>query len=148
MQDVPPHHLAWLEKHGHTIEELNHFHSLGFHIHHINGNHNDNDHENLVLIHGDDHMRLHNSGTKLVKFHGRLREGWMTKEEADRKKLEIGKIAYEMRLEGYAWNNMEDAIGRKSGNHYAKLYCLANDIPWPMGIKATKKRARKPQFRL
>ncbi len=59
---MEPHHLAWLAAHPYRSrnwleERLND----GFHVHHLDGNHGNNAPENLVLIEGGDHIRLHSN---------------------------------------------------------------------------------------
>lgn len=63
---VQGYHLAWLQAHPERdldwlaakIEE-------GFEIHHLDGNHANDDPSNLVLIEGVDHTRLHGWGIRL-----------------------------------------------------------------------------------
>src|SRR5258706_16147205 len=53
-------HYAWLEAHSDRTEEwLIKRLSDGFDIHHLDGNHYNNDGKNLVLIESTDHKRLH-----------------------------------------------------------------------------------------
>jgi hypothetical protein len=60
MRKLEAYHYAWLESHPHRNEEwLREQLKEGFDIHHIDGDHNNNDPSNLVLIEHTDHMRLH-----------------------------------------------------------------------------------------
>lgn len=53
-------HLAWLSVHPHRTEEwLNSMLREGFDIHHMDGNHENNCPDNLVLIEHTDHMAIH-----------------------------------------------------------------------------------------
>lgn len=53
-------HLAWLEVHpGRSLAWLERQIADGFVIHHLDGNHDNDEPHNLVLIEGVDHMRLH-----------------------------------------------------------------------------------------
>ncbi len=53
-------HYAWLLIHpNRTTVWLRAKLAEGFHIHHIDGNHNNNIPDNLILIEGSDHMALH-----------------------------------------------------------------------------------------
>lgn len=57
---VKNYHLAWLA--GHPERDLAWLRDRladGFHVHHVDGNHCNEAPENLVLIDGADHMRLH-----------------------------------------------------------------------------------------
>ena len=54
-------HLVWLESHPNRTEEwLKRQFAEGFHIHHLDGDHGNNEPWNLVLIEKQDHRRLHN----------------------------------------------------------------------------------------
>jgi hypothetical protein len=59
---ISQHHQAWLNAHpDRSVEWLKNMTSIGFDVHHIDGNHLNNDYNNLVLIEHLDHMRLHES---------------------------------------------------------------------------------------
>ena len=65
-----PHYEAWLGAHPHRSRRwLRAKAKEGFDIHHLDGDHENNDPKNLVLIEHTDHMSLHNGGTH---FLGRL----------------------------------------------------------------------------
>lgn len=71
-----PHHIAWLEAHPHRTERwLRDRLRDGFDVHHIDGDKENNDPRNLILIEHTDHMALHNGGTihigRLKPFGGR-----------------------------------------------------------------------------
>lgn len=60
-------HFAWLSVHPERTEEwLLRMLSDGFHVHHIDGDHLNDDPLNLVLIEGGDHMMLHNGVARLL----------------------------------------------------------------------------------
>jgi hypothetical protein len=57
---IRQHHQAWLDGHpDRSVEWLKSMFKHGFDIHHMDGNHLNNDLHNLVLIEHVDHMRLH-----------------------------------------------------------------------------------------
>lgn len=69
--ELPPHHVAWLSAHPHRTEEWFRQQTKdGFDVHHLDGNHDNNDPRNLVLIEHTDHMALHNGGSHTM---GRLK---------------------------------------------------------------------------
>lgn len=56
---MSPHHKSWLDAHpGRTAEWLDARMKDGFHIHHLDGNDLNNDHRNLVLVEGWDHIAV------------------------------------------------------------------------------------------
>jgi hypothetical protein len=58
---VQVHHKAWLEAHPErTARWLREMLRDGFSIHHLDGNHGNNDPDNLVLIENTDHALIHN----------------------------------------------------------------------------------------
>jgi hypothetical protein len=62
-------HFAWLDAHSHrTVEWLADMLRDGFDVHHLDGNHGNDDPSNLVLIEHTDHMRLHG----MTRCSGRL----------------------------------------------------------------------------
>ena len=68
---LPAHHSAWLSVHSHRtrrwfVEKL----KDGFDVHHLDGDHGNNEPSNLALIEHTDHMAIHNGGTH---FLGRLK---------------------------------------------------------------------------
>lgn len=65
VKTVIEHHKSWLLDHPDRTEEW--FESRikdGFDVHHVDGNHYNNDPANLILIEGADHLRLHSGSLK------------------------------------------------------------------------------------
>lgn len=77
--EFEPYHLIWLEQHpNRTKEWLKAMMRDGFHIHHIDGNHDNNEDTNLVLIEGCDHFMIHNGSKRPLKLvPQRTKEGEM-----------------------------------------------------------------------
>lgn len=92
-------HYAWLSDHPERSEEwLRDRLREGFHVHHLNGDHDDNHPENLVLLEGSDHMMLHTGG-KRTKL-GRMR----TPQARLQEKLPyVGPSVFKMRKKGLSW---------------------------------------------
>jgi len=64
-----PHHAAWLAANPHRTEHwLAERTKDGFDIHHLDGNHSNNDPLNLVLIDGGDHLMIHNGKKRLHRI--------------------------------------------------------------------------------
>jgi hypothetical protein len=128
MKLLESYHLIWLHSHPERSEKwLRQQLSEGFHIHHINGDHFDDDFANLVLIEGSDHLRLH--GIDLVSSVRRKGARGPRKSTLMR-----GAIAYDAKARGEKWTN----AGQKSGgcgNHAAAMaamkYAQRNNLPWP-----------------
>jgi hypothetical protein len=60
MFELRPHHVAWLSVNPHRSETwLREMFRHGFQIHHLDGDHANNDPQNLLLINHQDHMSLH-----------------------------------------------------------------------------------------
>jgi len=117
----------------------------GFEVHHVDGNHQNNDPGNLVLIEVADHVRLHrgqlatalahkkraspkrrvppNAG--LSKARKKVRERWKT----------IGSTAYETRkAEGLSWLKISRRLGsacQVDTMMAATEYARVNNLPWP-----------------
>jgi hypothetical protein len=67
-RDMQPHHVAWLGAHPHRSEEWLRAHLKdGFDIHHLDGDHDNNDPLNLVLIDAADHMMVHNGSARFYR---------------------------------------------------------------------------------
>lgn len=65
MRSLETYHLAWLQSHLERDEAwLRAMLKDGFHIHHVDGNHSNDDAANLALMDGVDHMRLHTVNLK------------------------------------------------------------------------------------
>lgn len=65
--NLETYHYAWLSVHPERTEEwLIGILAQGFHIHHMDGDHSNDDPKNLVLIEGGDHMMVHNGVTRLI----------------------------------------------------------------------------------
>lgn len=61
LDGLKDYHYAWLSDHaGRTEDWLRRMMAEGFHIHHVDGDHSNNDPLNLVLIEGADHFLMHN----------------------------------------------------------------------------------------
>lgn len=57
---LQPYHMAWLSAHPErNLKWLKERLADGFQIHHVDGNHANNAIDNLLLVDGFDHMRLH-----------------------------------------------------------------------------------------
>jgi hypothetical protein len=73
-KNLESYHIAWLSAHPERSEEwLRAKIEEGFHVHHKDGDHSNDDPLNLILMDGVDHMRLH--GMKLEKPAARRARG-------------------------------------------------------------------------
>jgi hypothetical protein len=120
MSGLKEHHRKWLESHtGRTEEWLAEKLMDGFDIHHIDGNCENNDAENIVLIECSDHLLLH--GGRLSRI-GPVR----TKRRSHTE--DSGRIAYERRVrERVKWYE----IGGDSARLAAQRYARKRKLPWP-----------------
>jgi hypothetical protein len=65
-------HYVWLASHPDRDEKwLRDKLYEGFDVHHLDGNHSNNDPNNLVLVEHEDHMRLHNLRLSRLSYLGR-----------------------------------------------------------------------------
>lgn len=68
MRPLEPYHHVWLAKHPKRTEQwLREQLKDGFHIHHADGDHQNNKPENLVMVEGLDHFELHGGLKFLLK---------------------------------------------------------------------------------
>ena len=68
MRKFQPYHHAWLGAHPERDEAwLRERLKDGFDVHHLDGDHENNDPLNLVLIDGADHLMLHNGSKRLSR---------------------------------------------------------------------------------
>lgn len=129
-------HFAWLSSHPErTSDWLRFMLKAGFDIHHLDGDHANNDPVNLVLIEHRDHMRLHGA------TRGFGRELEVVKERRKALFLAEGKLAYEAALEVQKTATYSSGIwveaGRKSGLgarafRRAELWAKTNNLKWPI----------------
>jgi hypothetical protein len=144
---LQPYHLAWLTAHpDRTVDWLRFVMKAGFDIHHLDGDHDNNSPDNLVLIEHQDHMRLHGAKTCF------RRELEVVKSRRKKKFLQEGKRAYETALKvrqtatysGGIWIDVgrESGVGHKS-HARARLWATENGLEWPllMPKRARPKRA-------
>ena len=67
---LPPHIAAWLAAHPErSVAWLMERRRDGFDVHHLDGDHGNNDPDNLVLMEHSDHMRLHGVRVPSVPLH-------------------------------------------------------------------------------
>lgn len=141
---LQPYHYAWLSAHpGRNKDWLRFMLKAGFDIHHMDGDHDNNDPSNLVLIEHTDHMRLHGmTGPGRVKMQHVVEAA----KQARRKKfLAEGKLAYEtaVRLRETAtsasgiWvcTARETKLGAQAINR-AKFWATENKLEWPLWRKS------------
>jgi len=93
---VKEHHLAWLSAHAdRSIEWFSDRMCEGFDIHHLDGDHTNNDPANLVMIEHQDHMRLHTGGGDRLKAIrvARLKVAQSDKPESTQKRAAVAGAA-------------------------------------------------------
>jgi uncharacterized protein (DUF433 family) len=124
------HHAAWLSHHtDRTADWLMDRIADGFDIHHLDGDHANNDPLNLVLMESGDHMRMHGmTGKRVTRVVGK---------GGGRPKGAVGPnglICYTKRKQGLSWQEVADELGilPRSALKNAKAYALANLKPWPI----------------
>lgn len=135
------HHEAWLSAHPRRSKEwLSAMLADGFNVHHLDGDHGNNDPANLILIDSVDHMRLHNRSLKPLY---RVGKRWVDEEEmaADkRRRMDVGAKAYaKKQATGRKWEWIAAEVsGAGSGISgtavagMAKEHAIANGKPWPL----------------
>lgn len=71
------HHEVWLKEHPErTVEWFEAIIKSGFDVHHLDGDHENNDPLNLVLIENRDHLMVHSGGRpRLGRLHAKSRKG-------------------------------------------------------------------------
>lgn len=90
-------HYAWLSEHPYRSEEwLKAKLVEGFDIHHLDGNHDNNDPANLVLIEHSDHMMLHGGRTL-----GRLKPRKISKDGSIESRVRLSRKRQARALEIY-----------------------------------------------
>jgi len=120
-REFQSYHWAWLSAHPErSAEWLRSRLQDGFDVHHIDGNHANDDAANLVLIEASDHMMLHGGRLSRVANYG--------KRGPQKETLRLGQYAYEERnLRGCSWR----AIGGRAAMSAAKRYAQHTGKAWP-----------------
>lgn len=136
-------HEVWLSAHpGRTKDWLLEKLKDGFDIHHLDGNHDNNAAENLILVEGSDHFRLH-SGVVTPRELSSIVAKRLTE-----KRTEIyGKALYQADKEQSFKDHCKALdISKPTGKKYLTLYCEANgfDVPSYAVPKATEKLIEIP----
>jgi hypothetical protein len=132
-----PHHEAWLLAHpDRTAEWLRRMLAEGFDVHHLDGNHNNNDPGNLLLIETQDHNEILH-GTKWVRRFGLRRPVYTPPADlAARDKgiyeayVSHGNLSEIVRTFG---------VSRSRIGVLARKYAVLNGLPW---APLTRKRKR------
>ena len=137
------HRKVWMESNCKDEEWMYQASQNGFDVHHLDGDHSNNDPENLVMIFASDHMRLHNAEHFIPL--SRCKKNW--NEESEGEKLTRGEFAYKERLKGLGWKEIEC----KNPILLAKNYAIKKGMEWP--IKLSKEvlaegRDRRKRARL
>jgi hypothetical protein len=110
-------HFIWLSSHpDRTKQWLQDKLNEGFDIHHLDGDHFNNELTNLVLIEHVDHMRLHAmSGNRLKAI----------KVIISKKRLvAAGKVAYELHKVGKSWDEIK-SFDKNYTKQNAELYVIS-----------------------
>lgn len=129
-------HVAWLSVHPERTEEwLSARLKDGFDVHHLDGNHDNDDPGNLVLIECGDHLMLHGTHRRITRLDNFKNRNEKAKTEAIRK----GRAAYHGYLSSFAWGAVAEGMGLDWTNgdkarSLAGKYAAANGLKWPLRI--------------
>ena len=116
---MQPYHLAWLSKHPERSEQwLCERMADGFHVHHLDGNHANDDPANLVLMEGRDHMALHGMTVSGVRVQRSAKPSPWIPSKADRADCYWAVAMADSSVPQYVW------LGAYS-------YSKACGLPWP-----------------
>lgn len=121
--------LNWLKESGKSIEWLRSAFENGFDIHHLDGNHNNNNPNNLVLIYTRDHMMIH-TGVKTLQRMTPCE--WVDNKEYYEKKTDLGKKGYNLRKEKLKWGEIAERLNSDISSVYnaTRMYAEYRDLPW------------------
>lgn len=103
------HHYRWLERHPDRDEAwLRQAIDQGFDIHHVDGDHYNNDPNNLVLIERRDHCLIHGFSENFTRS---LETPQKKPRQPSKKTLKRGFEAQRMHDEGLPWREIGKALG-------------------------------------
>lgn len=112
-------HIAWLSAHPErTTEWLSDRLKDGFHVHHMDGNHSNDEPRNLVLIESGDHMMIHNGSSRLI-WRPPVRQNGGRRKKKSPPTIEEMKQTLAAAEEKYA-NSREGRKKAKAREKYAK----------------------------
>ncbi|MBS1984808.1 MAG: hypothetical protein JST16_11620 [Bdellovibrionales bacterium] len=128
-------HYAWLSVHPErSAAWLEDRLKDGFDVHHLDGNHNNDAPENLVLIDCGDHLMLHGTKRRISRIINFNRP----KAARDEDLLARGKRAYEAYDPAKGWRDAASKVGLDhldgaKARFEAGKYALEYGLPWPLG---------------
>jgi hypothetical protein len=107
----------------------------GFDIHHVDGDHDNNDPDNLVLIERYDHLRLHGRPPADPSYIGKCGLEYA---------LQKGRSCYELRSAGgISWDDVARKVyGRRRGQkaiQAAKRYARYHGLVWPIQVDPVRR---------
>lgn len=126
VQVLKSYHQVWLAEHPHRAEKwLRERLADGFDIHHVDGDHENDDPRNLVLIDGGDHLMLHNGKTRIWR---------RAPKEKPPEYIYQGAAAYRLRLEGRCWQCVARTLELDPGacTKRAQYWARASKEVWPV----------------
>ena len=125
-------HYVWLESHREYDENwLAQALSAGFDIHHVDGDHDNNDPANLIMVEKSDHQKLH--GNHALFCH-KDRNNW----DDHNKRVKMGEQAYRLRESGMPWASVGKQLGYRElratacALSVAKAYANYHEKEWPI----------------
>lgn len=131
------HHEAWLKDHPEYDEFwLSQALSAGFDLHHIDGDHDNNEFNNLILLEKKDRQKLHGQPTFVEKG----RNDWGKAKE----RLRLGEAAYKLRVEeGWPWAAICKELGYETAKYstggaalnVASYFARVKGKVWPIPHK-------------
>lgn len=124
-------HEIWLSAHPSRTEAwLQDRLKDGFDIHHIDGDHKNNDPDNLVLIESQDHMRLHGMRDKSAR-------ALSPKRGPKLRTVRVGRNAYRAAFAHRSWATAAEVVGetKAAAIACAKVWAKETGAKWPIGLK-------------
>lgn len=131
-------HWAWLANHPDRSERwLRNMLADGFQVHHIDGDHSNDEPSNLALIEGQDHLRLHELDGLAVWLKRKLERRLASLSDDDA----LGRWCYELRSRPMLWRDVyrivEGLEPPRSGHcptvrKAAQRHADRHDKPWPL----------------
>ena len=144
---LKPYHVNWLQKHPDRSEEwLETVLSNGFDIHHLDGDHSNNEWENLILVEHSDHMRILHKAEPLRVARPGVIPAFECLKLWNERFMSKGEMAYKMRSKTtMGWAEIVEALGLESKKlskeaicgrvlNLAKSYARSHALKWPCDL--------------